>query len=119
MSGSDTRAAFEGEPDIVPALGRDLDLAGLLVPADQAQLVEDGGQSVALVPSGQRLDATLGEQTPKVGMAEIGAVENGLHLLIAYKVGDPFHVWIAPVALVGHGNLHCRCRPRRGGVIVE
>lgn len=104
-------AAFEGEPDIVPALGRYLDFVGVPVPSDQSQLFEDAGVRVTLVPACQRLDAALGEQSAKVGMAEIGTVENGVHLLIRHKVGDSPHVVVAPVALVGHGNLHCRRYP--------
>lgn len=72
---SDAGAAFECEPYVVTALGGDLGLAGLVVPTDQAQLVEDGGERVALVPAGQSLDAALGEQTAKIGMTKIGAVE--------------------------------------------
>ena len=66
----------------------DFDLAGLLVPADQAQLIQDGGQRVALVPSGKRLDAALGEQAPVIGVTEVGALKDALHLLVGYEVGD-------------------------------
>jgi len=43
LSGSNARTAFEGQPNVVAALGGDLDLAGLLVPTDQAKLFQDGG----------------------------------------------------------------------------
>lgn len=95
----------------MPALGGNLDLSSLLVPGDQAQLFEDGGQSVPLVPAGQRLDTALGKQASEVGVAEIGTFENCVNLLIAYKVGDRVHAGVAPVARVGHGNLYCRRRP--------
>ena len=86
------------------ALDGDLDLAGLPVPVDQAKLFKDGGQRVTLVPGGQRLDAALGEQTPVIGVTEVGALEHALHLLVCHQVGDGVHVRVAPVALMGHGH---------------
>lgn len=116
MTGSGAWASFEGEPDIVPAFGRQLYFVGVPVPSDQSQLFEDAGDRVTLAPAGQRLDAALSEQTAKVGMAKTGAFENGLHLLIVHKVGDRIHVGVAPVAFVSHGNLHYRSHfPYPGG----
>jgi hypothetical protein len=63
--------------------------------ANKSLSVEDSGERVALVPTHQRFDAALGESAMKAGLAKIGAVENGLHLLIAYEVGDRVHFGVA------------------------
>ena len=46
------RTVFEGEPNVVAPFGGDFDLARLLVPTDQAKLLQDGRERVALMPSG-------------------------------------------------------------------
>lgn len=54
-------SVLEGKPNVVAAFRGEFDLARLLVPADQAKLLRDGGWLVSLVSCGPRLDAALGE----------------------------------------------------------
>lgn len=44
-----TQTTFEGKSNVVASFGGDLDLACLLVPANQARLLQDGGQCVAVI----------------------------------------------------------------------
>ncbi|MNF17337.1 hypothetical protein D3C80_2207740 [compost metagenome] len=60
---------------------------------------------MALVPAGQSLDATLSQQPPKVGVAEVRAIEAGLHLLISHQVGDCVDVRVAAIAGVRHARF--------------